>query len=102
MAHETHDDAQHLEKRSVVSMRSSFWFVIILVGLFIAALNFINVVSNNDSEGNTASEGKRATEAPREATATQTLAGENGEGKSADTAVSRTAAYTDSTHQEKH
>lgn len=58
------------EPRSKTSMSASFWFVIILVGLFIAALNFINVMGNG-SEGHV----------NKEATATGTLKGESGLGK---------------------
>lgn len=50
MSHETHGH-QPTEKKSVISMRSSFWFVLILVGLFIAALNFISVMSSSHEKG---------------------------------------------------
>jgi len=65
----THDHHNE-EPRSKSAMSASFWFAIILVGLFIAALNFINVMSG-PSEGHV----------NKEATATQTLEGESGLGK---------------------
>jgi len=53
MSHEEHQDTHHTSEnaKSKVAMRSSFWFVIILVGLFIAALNFINVMGSESEEG---------------------------------------------------
>lgn len=44
MAHETHNNAPSEQSKSIVSFRSSFWLVVILVGLFISALNFIKVM----------------------------------------------------------
>lgn len=53
MSHETHNEASHgKEKTSATSMRSSFWLVVILAGLFIAALNFVEVESaGGEGEG---------------------------------------------------
>lgn len=48
MAHETHNDAHSERSKSKVSFQSSFWLVVILVGLFIAALNFINVMGHHE------------------------------------------------------
>lgn len=47
MAHDTH---QHhsTENKPKTALNSSFWFVLILAGLFIAAVNFINVMSHDD------------------------------------------------------
>lgn len=45
MAHETHHGT---ENKSKTALSSSFWFVLILAGLFIAAVNFINVMSHDD------------------------------------------------------
>jgi len=45
----THDHNE--EPRSKTSMSASFWFAIILVGLFIAALNFISVMGHDSAEG---------------------------------------------------
>jgi len=52
MAHETHHETSHsTEKKSKTSMSASFWFVLILAGLFIAAVNFVNVTGNEHEEG---------------------------------------------------
>lgn len=86
MAHETNKGPE-VEKKSVVSFRSSFWFVIIIVGLFIAALNFINIMSNDNGEGNKITDVPKPVESPMEATASQTLAGEKGQGIAEDSAM---------------
>jgi len=44
MSHESH---QNTEKRSR-ALTDSFWFVLILAGLFIAAVNFIHVMSHDE------------------------------------------------------
>lgn len=53
MAHETHNGVSADRAKSTVSFKSSFWLVVILVGLFIAALNFIKVMggSHEGKEG---------------------------------------------------
>lgn len=67
----THQDAHNSgEIKSKTAFVSSFWFVIILVGLFIAALNFIEVMGNSE-------EGHKN----HEATASETLKGETGLGR---------------------
>jgi hypothetical protein len=52
MAHETHHDAHAhhapADARPTSSYRAAFWFVIILAGLFIAAINFVGVMSHDD------------------------------------------------------
>lgn len=48
MAHETHNDSNSEKSKSIVSFKSSFWLVVILVGLFIASLNFIKVMGNHE------------------------------------------------------
>lgn len=50
MAHETHHGPNMADKKSVISFSSSFWLVIILVFLFIGAINFVQVVSNSGEE----------------------------------------------------
>lgn len=57
MSHETH---QPIDKKQVISMKSSFWFVLIIAGLFIAAVNFVSAMSHNE-EGHG---GAHTTEAP--------------------------------------
>lgn len=60
-AHDTHnpDIENSGELKSRTSFKASFWFVAILVGLFIAALNFVRVMSDDQEGGH----GGHATEA---------------------------------------
>ncbi|WP_276134615.1 hypothetical protein [Polluticoccus soli] len=56
MAHDTHHDTHgHHEvsdkTQSTTSFRSAFFFVCILAGLFIAAVNFVNVMGHDDEGG---------------------------------------------------
>lgn len=57
-AHHPHNEAN----TSKTSFTASFWLVIILVGLFIAALNFIEVMSHDD--GGHGGHATEATHAP--------------------------------------
>jgi G:T/U-mismatch repair DNA glycosylase len=50
MSHDTHQ-AHGKENKTIISFKNSFWLVIILVGLFIAALNFIQAESAPEEEG---------------------------------------------------
>jgi|GEM_PF-5572038 len=56
MSNETHSEAHHEDHgqteraKSKTSFQSSFWFVIIRVGLFIAALNFVSASSHDKGE----------------------------------------------------
>ncbi|RYE21515.1 MAG: hypothetical protein EOP51_15445, partial [Sphingobacteriales bacterium] len=50
MSHEAHHDTHHPENKPEVSFRSSVWLVIILAGLFVAAVNFVSVMGH-DEEG---------------------------------------------------
>lgn len=54
--HGTHHDESENEdrKKSKSSFSSSFWFVVILVGLFIASLNFIKVTGHHEEGHGTA------------------------------------------------
>jgi len=88
MAHETHTEGA--EKKSVISFRSSFWLVIILALLFIAALNFINVMGKSEGEG------KEKTEATTETAP----AVQKGEVHSTEGNHNNTVPQ-DSTHKEK-
>jgi flagellar basal body-associated protein FliL len=96
-SHESHAGTQpdQEQKNALVSARSSFWLVTIIVLVFISALNFIGAMSRemNKEEG-----GKEATEvtnpAPREGTASQTMAGESGAGKKEETTAPK-ATTTD-------
>lgn len=49
MSHDTHGDTK--ENKSIISFKNSFWLVIIIAGLFIAALNFVKVESEGGEEG---------------------------------------------------
>lgn len=74
--HHHHDsDTSGGELKSKTAFRSSFWFVLILVGLFIAALNFIEVMGHEGGEHKTAGHQNH------EATSNQTLKGETGLGR---------------------
>lgn len=49
MSHDTHH-GHSTENKSIISFKNSFWLVVILVGLFIAALNFVQVESKPEAE----------------------------------------------------
>ena len=61
-----HHEAENADRnKSNSSFRSSFWFMLILVGLFIGALNFIQVMghgSAHEAEAHTQTEAHQATE----------------------------------------
>ncbi len=57
MSHDTHGHSK--ENQTIISFKNSFWLVVIIVGLFVAALNFIKAESGSE-EG--AGEGKEKTE----------------------------------------
>ena len=82
MSHDTHHDQGKEKKVSIVSFKNSFWLVIILVGLFIAALNFIKAESGGEETGKEKTEMKGTTEAT----------GEKGEMKAEEPKQTETAA----------
>jgi hypothetical protein len=49
MANDTHQHSK--ENKTIISFKNSFWLVIIIVGLFIAALNFVKSESGGEKEG---------------------------------------------------
>ncbi len=54
MGHDTHHDTHHTvseRTQSTTSFGSAFFFVLILAGLFIAAVNFVNVMGHDDEGG---------------------------------------------------
>lgn len=53
MSHDTHG-APGPSNRTVISFKNSFWLVVILVGLFIAALNFVQAESEPEEGGHEA------------------------------------------------
>jgi hypothetical protein len=99
MSHETHHSTGN---PTTTPFKSSFWFVVILVGLFIGAVNFVNVMGHDDEGHGDAGHG--ATHAPKEATSSQTLKGETGTGVVADDTTQHhgTNAPADATHMEGH
>jgi len=48
MSHHSHEHSA--ENKTIISFKSSFWLIIIIVGLFIAALNFIKAESGGEEE----------------------------------------------------
>ena len=50
MSHDT-NHGQPQENKTIISFKNSFWLVIIIVGLFVAALNFIQAESGEEGEG---------------------------------------------------
>lgn len=98
MAHGTHNDAHSERSKSTVSFQSSFWLVVILVGLFIAALNFINVMGHHEG-GEGHHEATEQHEGGHEAT-------KHEEGHGTEAAAGHEAAKEEATHEaaagEKH
>ncbi|MCD6012566.1 MAG: hypothetical protein K0Q79_2428 [Flavipsychrobacter sp.] len=47
MSHETHGTG---ENKTIISFKNSFWLVVIIVGLFVAALNFIQAQDEGHGE----------------------------------------------------
>lgn len=78
MAHGTHNDAHSERSKSKVSFKSSFWLVVILVGLFIAALNFISAMSHHEG-----GEGKHEATEHHEAGSNETPKHEEGHAEAA-------------------
>lgn len=50
MSHESNHDTTHHsdENKPKIALPSAFWFVLILAGLFIAAVNFVSVMGHDD------------------------------------------------------
>jgi len=94
MSHETHHQT---DNKPGSSYTAAFWFVLILVGLFIAAVNFVNVMGHDEGGGH------GATHEPKEQTASKTLENETGTGAPADYSTQHHGNNTaDSTHMEGH
>ena len=51
----SHDHGHSKENKTIISFKNAFWLVIIIVLLFVAALNFVNAESGSE-------EGKEKTE----------------------------------------
>ncbi len=56
MAHDT-QHGHTKENKTIISFKNSFWLVIIIVGLFIAALNFVKAESGGEEGKGEAKEG---------------------------------------------
>ncbi|XZF14691.1 hypothetical protein ACTHGU_00995 [Chitinophagaceae bacterium MMS25-I14] len=97
MSHDTqHHTNGTTEKSSKISASASFWFVLILVGLFIAAVNFVNVESHSTEEPGTEQHHEGAAAESHETAAEPAAAT-----PAADTAH-QTAAVADTTHAAAH
>lgn len=105
MAHDTHHDSHHEvteRTQSTTSFGSAFFFVLILAGLFIAAVNFVNVMGQDEEGGH---DGGHATEhatPAHEATSSQTMEGETGVGKPAEHTTGNPGTPTDTAHAAGH
>jgi len=76
------DDANSpaaLDRTPRVASSSSMWVALLLIGLFVAAVNFVSVSSHSAHEGGHTKEA--AVHPNKEATSNQTLSGENGTGR---------------------
>lgn len=113
MAH-GHDDHGHepqsfpADKTPKVASSSSLWVALILIGLFVAAVNFISVSSSSE-EGHGGGHGgghtkEGAVMPTREATSNQTLSNETGVGRPhADTTQHHgSVAPAEEAHSEGH
>ena len=100
MSHETHH-SHTSDKSPKTSYTSAFWFVVILVGLFIGAVNFVNVMGHD--EGHEAG-GHEATEHTTGPVGGETMGTEaHGAPMAADTAQHVTPAVADTAvHTEAH
>jgi hypothetical protein len=49
MSQDTHNE-HHKENKTIISFKSAFWLVVIVVGLFVAALNFVKAESGPGEE----------------------------------------------------
>lgn len=100
MAHDTHQEHHTSEPENVkvgTSYRSAFWFTIILAGLFIAAVNFVNVMSHDDEGGHDAGHGTEQHAAPGEGHGSEAPQGHSDEGAS-DVGGHATEPAVDSAH----
>lgn len=101
----SHETPHNSDNRPSTPFKSSFWFTVILVGLFIAAVNFVNVMGHSEEGHDEQSHGTTDTHHPtKEATSSQTLEGETGVGIQADDTTQHHGSNTatDTTHMEGH
>ncbi len=98
MSHETHHHHHQADPRPTrTPFIASFWFVIILVGLFIAAVNFVKVMGHDDGGHG---EGHGAAPHTQEATSSQTLEGETGVGVPAENTTQHHSPATEATEEQ--
>lgn len=91
MSHDTHT-SHTADNKPTTSFRSAFWLVIILAGVFIAAVNFVKIESNSEASNT-------------EATSSETMKGESGTGKPIETKNEAAPAIqpsADTAHTEAH
>jgi hypothetical protein len=106
--HDDHGHAQETfpaDKTPKVASSSSLWVAIILIGLFIAAVNFISVSGTPEEGGHGGGHTKEGAVMPtREATSNKTLSGETGVGRpEADTTQYHgSTAPAEEAHSEGH
>ena len=90
MSHDTHQEHPQ-ENKAVISFKNAFWLVIIIAGLFVAGLNFVQAESKGEEgEGKEKTEMKAGKEAAGEKMEKAEKKAE--EPKSAETAPADTAA----------
>jgi len=96
MSHETHHHTT--DNTPKTSYNSAFWFVLILAGLFIAAVNFVNVMGHDEGGGH------GAIHETKEQTGSKTLENETGLGAPAEhtTQYEGSNSGIDTTHTEGH
>ena len=92
-SHDTAHAGHHEQSNSKSAFSASFWFVMILVGLFIASLNFISAMSHDEGHG-----GGHAT--THEAAATPHEGGEAAPAEGHE-AAHHEATAADTTHHEE-
>ena len=88
MSHDTHS-AHSQENNTIISFKNSFWLVVIIVGLFVAALNFIQAESGGEEV-----KGEKTEQA--EMKGGHEAAGEKMEQKAEEPKAAQTPAATDS------
>ena len=95
MSHETRHQS---DNKPTTSYRAAFWFVVILAGLFIGAVNFVNVMSHDEGGGH------GATHEAKEQTGSKTLENETGFGAPAEHTTQHHGSNSgaDTTHMEGH
>jgi hypothetical protein len=81
-----HHDAPNSEPQSKTGLSSAFWLILVVAGLFVASLNFMQAMGGHEDGNTNDAHGGHKTIVPpsREATSNGTLSGETGAGKPAE------------------